>query len=129
MDVGKQINLGSVSFDVAIERVTTALAHEGFGILSRIDMSATLKKKLGVDFRPYTILGACNPPLAHKALSAVPEVGLLLPCNVVVEEIDGEVHASIADPMGLLAQLDHEGLVEVACEVAEKIDRVLLALS
>jgi len=85
-------------YDEALEKVGAALKEQGFGILTRIDVSATLKEKLDVDFRPYAILGACNPKLAHRALSARPEVGLLLPCNVTVEQEDGGVSVKIADP-------------------------------
>jgi uncharacterized protein (DUF302 family) len=85
-------------FEKAIERVGAALKEQGFGILTRIDVKSTLKEKLDVDFRDYVILGACNPRLAHQALSARPEVGLLLPCNVTVEQADGGVDVRIADP-------------------------------
>jgi uncharacterized protein (DUF302 family) len=90
-------------FESAIEKVGAALMEQGFGILTRIDVKATLKEKLGVDFRDYAILGACNPKLAHRALSARPEVGLLLPCNVTVEEADGGVAVRIADPEIMMA--------------------------
>jgi uncharacterized protein (DUF302 family) len=87
-----------VPFDEALERVGAALREQGFGILTRIDVKSTLKEKLGVDFREYVILGACNPKLAHRALSARPEVGLLLPCNVTLEKANGGVLVRIADP-------------------------------
>ena len=90
----KKVNYG---FDEAIERVTEELKKEGFGILSEIDVKATLKKKMDIDFPNYKILGACNPPLAHKALSAEPEIGLLLPCNVIVYENNNEVSVSAID--------------------------------
>jgi uncharacterized protein (DUF302 family) len=85
-------------FDQALERVGAALKEQGFGILTRIDVKSTLKEKLDVDFRDYVILGACNPKLAHRALSSRPDVGLLLPCNVTVEQADGGVSVKIADP-------------------------------
>ena len=95
-------------FDEAVERVRAELAKEGFGVLCEIDVRATLKEKLGVDSEPYLILGACNPPLAHRALEAEPEVGVLLPCNVVVYEREGESHISAVDPERMLSIVDNE---------------------
>ncbi len=117
------------SYDEAITAVTTELQKEGFGILTEIDVKATLKKKLDVDFRPYKILGACNPTLAHKALTLVPDVGLLLPCNVTVaQEEDGRIHINIIDPQQMLGVVDHPGLEEVACDAEERLRRVADAL-
>ena len=117
------------SYDEAITAVTDELKKEGFGILTEIDVKATLKKKLDVDFRPYKILGACNPPLAHKALSLVPEVGLLLPCNVTVaQEEDGRIHISIINPQQMLGVVDHPGMAEIACDAEERLRRVAAAL-
>jgi len=118
-------------FDAALEKVGAALKEQGFGILTRIDVRSTLKEKLGVDFRDYAILGACNPKLAHRALSARPDVGLLLPCNVTVEEAEGGVVIKIADPQVMMATggfEDDETIVAVAAEAHELLGRVAKAL-
>ena len=123
---GKPVDLG---FEEAIETVTEELDKEGFGILTEIDVQATLKKKLGEDMPPYRILGACNPPLAHQAVSAVPEIGLLLPCNVLVREDDqGKVHVSFMDPGSVLGLVDNPDVVPLAEQVKAKLERVLAAL-
>ena len=123
---GKPVDLG---FEEAIETVTEELDKEGFGILTEIDVQATLKKKLGEDMRPYRILGACNPPLAHQAVSAVPEIGLLLPCNVLVrEDDDGKVHVSFMDPGSVLGLVDNPDVEPLADQVKERLERVLAAL-
>jgi len=123
---GKPVDLG---FDEAIETVTEELEKEGFGILTEIDVQATLKKKLGEDMPPYRILGACNPPLAHQAVSAVPEIGLLLPCNVLVREDDqGKVHVSFMDPGSVLGLVDNPDVLPLAEQVKAKLERVLSAL-
>lgn len=123
---GKPVDL---SFDEAIETVTEELGKEGFGVLTEIDVQATLKKKLGEDMRPYRILGACNPPLAHQAITAVPEIGLLLPCNVLVREDDeGKVHVSFMDPGSVLGLVDNPDVEPLAAQVREKLERVLAAL-
>lgn len=117
-------------FDSAIEKVTAALKEEGFGVLTEIDVKATLKKKIDVDFRPYTILGACNPPLAHTALSQAPEVGLLLPCNVTVaQEADGQILVSIIDPEVMLGMADVPALNDIACDAKARLQRVVDSLS
>lgn len=122
-------NLGKVDFDGAVEKVTAALKTEGFGVLTEIDVKATLKKKLDVDFRKYKILGACNPPLAHRALSEEALVGLLLPCNVVVfEEADQTISMSIVNPMEMFKVVSNSKLEEIAGEVNEKLKRVLEAV-
>jgi uncharacterized protein (DUF302 family) len=116
-------------FNAALARVTEALQAEGFGVLTEIDVKDTLKKKLGVDFRPYKILGACNPPLAHRALTAAPEVGLLLPCNVVVTQLnDQTTDVSIIDPLSMLGFMGRPELEPIASEARARLDRVITAL-
>jgi uncharacterized protein (DUF302 family) len=117
------------TFGDAVAATREALAGEGFGVLTEIDVKATLKKKLDEDFRNYLILGACNPPLAHRALMAVPGIGLLLPCNVVVsEEDDGTVVVSTVDPKAMFQVVDHPGVAPIAEEVGAKLQRVLAAI-
>lgn len=126
--LGRTVRLNA-DFSTALERVTAALKVEGFGILTEIDVKETLKKKLDVDFRPYKILGACNPPLAHRALSAAPEVGLLLPCNVTVSYVeDGVTDVSLVDPIAMLGVVRYAELEPVAQEAAARLDRVAAAL-
>lgn len=116
-------------FDDIVERATEALAAEGFGVLTRIDVKATLKKKLDVDFRPYLILGACNPGYAHQALLAEDKVGTMLPCNVVVQERDGgEIEVSAVDPIASMAAIDNPALGEMASEVQAKLRKVIAAI-
>jgi len=117
--------LPDTSYADAVRTVTELLAGEGFGILTEIDVRTTLKKKLDVDFRPYVILGACNPPLAHKALSAEPMIGALLPCNVIVMERDGggSIVAAFKPTVGF-QMIRTEGVQPVAAEVETKLQRV-----
>jgi uncharacterized protein (DUF302 family) len=118
-----------VSFDKAIERVTQALQAEGFGVLTDIDIAATLKKKLNRDMPPYRILGACNPPLAHRALESEPSIGLLLPCNVVVRQDGaGAVLVEFMDPYAVLGLVDKPEIATLASEVRQKLERVMQAL-
>jgi len=123
----------SSGFDDAVETVTAALKEEGFGVLTRIDVHTTFKEKLDVDFRPYTILGACNPALANKALTVHPEAGLLLPCNVTVEQAPGGgslVRIINARQMMQAAGLDaNPALLEVGIEAGERLERVAASLA
>lgn len=117
-------------FDEAIAKVTEELSKEGFGVLTTIDVKATLKKKLDVDRRPYTILGACNPVLANQAISNEPDIGLLLPCNVLVrEEEDGSINVGFMDPSAVLQLVDNEEIPQLAGHVREKLMRVRDALA
>jgi uncharacterized protein (DUF302 family) len=118
-----------MEFDAALQRVTEALKAEGFGVLTEIDVKATLHKKLGVDFRPYRILGACNPPLAYRALSAAPEVGLLLPCNVTVAQGEGDlIDVSMIDPLAMMSVMSNPVLAEIADEAQARLQRVAASL-
>jgi uncharacterized protein (DUF302 family) len=114
-----------LSFADAVERVRAELKTEGFGVLCEIDVQATLREKLGVEGEPYLILGACNPPLAHQALRAEPELGVLLPCNVVVFQRGGETHISAIDPERMLSIVDNEELGSVAAEVKSRLGAVV----
>ncbi|AWV05494.1 ABC transporter ATP-binding protein (plasmid) [Burkholderia sp. JP2-270] len=117
------------SFDEAIERVKQELAKEGFGILSDIDVAETLKKKLGETMPRYRILGACNPTLAHRALQAEPEIGLLLPCNVVAREDEaGVVHIDVIEPIAMFELVENSDLTKLATEVSERLKRALNAI-
>lgn len=117
-------------FNAAVDKVTEELGKEGFGVLTEIDVSATLKKKLDIDRAPYKILGACNPQLAHQALEADPDIGVLLPCNVVVrEEPDGSVTVGFMDPAAVLKLVEKEGVDTLAGEVRSRLERVRDALA
>lgn len=130
--MGTQYGFGktvSYAFDEAISRVTQALQAEGFGILSEIDVAATLKKKLGLDMPPYRILGACNPPLAHRAIQAEPSIGLLLPCNVLVRQDDqGKVQVEFMDTDAVLKLVGKPEIAALATEVRQRLERVMSAL-
>jgi uncharacterized protein (DUF302 family) len=123
---GKVVEL---DFDAAIDRVTEELAKEGFGILTVIDVQATLKVKLDVEMKPYRILGACNPVLANQAISAVPDIGLLLPCNVLVREDEqGQVHIEFMDPGAVLGLVNDPAVDPLASQVKQKLEAVMAAL-
>ena len=115
----------AVPFADAVERVRTELKEEGFGVLCEIDVQATLRENLGVEQEPYTILGACNPPLAHRALSAEPQLDTLLPCNVVVYERDGQTHISAIDADRMLSIVANEELAPIAAQVRDKLATVV----
>ena len=123
---GKTVEMG---FADAVARVTQALQGEGFGVLTDIDVAETMKKKLNQDMPPYRILGACNPPLAHRALEAEPAIGLLLPCNVVVrQDHAGKVHVEFMDPNAVLELVDKPEINRVASEVRQRLERVMAAV-
>jgi uncharacterized protein (DUF302 family) len=117
------------SFEETLERVTSALKDQGFGVLTEIDVQETLKKKLNVDFRKYRILGACNPPFAYQALQAEDNIGVLLPCNVIVQETaDGSVAVSAMDPTEAMAMVENADLKDVAEQVRARLQRVIDSL-
>jgi len=125
---GLSVELGDVDFDAAIERVTEALKGQGFGVLTDIDVKATLKKKLDVDYPRYRILGACNPPIAHKALLAEPDVGLLLPCNVIVREHDAGVRVAFIDPISMFSVVNRDDMQPLAADVSRLLAAAAQAL-
>lgn len=118
-------HLPGIRFEVALAGVRDALVAEGFGVMSRIDVDETLRERLGVDFRRYAILGACNPRIAHRALYAEEHIGLLFPCHVVVQEHEGGSTISAADPQVVLRLIDNPELDPIAAETAERLRRVL----
>mgnify|MGYP003572857237 FL=1 len=127
-DFGFTRTLTNVKLDDAKNRITAALKSEGFGVLTEIDVKATLKKKIDVDFRPYVILGACNPPIAHKALLAEPALGLLLPCNVVVAETDdGSSEIAVIKPSAMFSLVKNPAMEPLVKDVTERLTRALEA--
>jgi uncharacterized protein (DUF302 family) len=118
-----------VAFDAAVEKVKAELKKEGFGVLTDIDVRKTLNDKLGVDFRPYRILGACNAPFAYKALQAEDKIGTMLPCNVIVQELEpGQVEVAAIDPLASMAAVQNIDLGTIGLEVREKLKKVVAAL-
>lgn len=127
-DLGIRTTL-KTSFEQAVQKTTDALKTEGFGVLTQIDVKTTLKEKINVDFRRYVILGACNPALAHRALSANADVGLLLPCNVTVQEAGDEILVTAVDPLLMLGILRDDATVKaVAVEAKAKLEKVISSL-
>jgi uncharacterized protein (DUF302 family) len=117
-----------LTYEQAIEKVTAELKKEGFGVLTFIDVKETLKQKINVDFKKYAILGACNPPIAHRALQEEEQLGLLLPCNVIVYEKEGKTNISIFDPMVMTWIIENDHMKPIATEAQEKLQRVLNAI-
>ena len=117
-----------IPFAAAVDKVTAELQREGFGVLTTIDVKETLKKKLNVDFKQYKILGACNPPFAHAALCAEEEIGLLLPCNVIVYEKESKSTVAVFDPMSLAKLIDNAEVGRIAAEVRQRLERVIAAV-
>ncbi len=118
------------TMDEAIARVTEALKERGFGVLTEIDVRATLKKKIGADFRPYVILGSCNPNFAHKALQAEDKIGVMLPCNVIVQELaPGRVEVAAVDPVASMAAIENPALEPIAGEVRQRLKDVIASLA
>jgi uncharacterized protein (DUF302 family) len=117
-----------MEFDAAVEKVTAELQKEGFGVLTTIDVRETLKKKLNVDFKKYKILGACNPPFAHKALQAEEEIGLLLPCNVVVYEKNGGSVVAAFDPMSMSKVMENPAIEPIAAAVKQRLERAIASV-
>ena len=128
-DLGMSAKLSCANLKDAEELVAEELKKEGFGVLTEIDVAETLKKKIDVDFRPYKILGACNPTLAHKALELAPDVGLLLPCNVVLQKQDNEIRVSIIDPTKMANVVPTNELEPLMSEAKEKLQRVVDSLA
>ncbi|MBL1233262.1 MAG: DUF302 domain-containing protein [Flavobacteriales bacterium] len=116
-------------FDEAIEKVTEELQKEGFGVLTEIDVKAIFKKKIDVDFRPYKILGACNPHFAHQAIQAEEKIGTMLPCNVIVQQLDnGKVEVSAVNPMASMMAVKNDALEDIATQVSNKLENVIKQL-
>lgn len=117
-----------VPFSEAVERTIAALKAQGFGVLTRIDVQSTLKEKIGADFRPYVILGACNPKMAHEALKAEDKIGTMLPCNVVVQEVDGGTEVAAVDPVASMQAIQNASLASIAEKVRDELKAVIEAI-
>jgi len=129
MDYYFKTTMSNTTFDEAIEKTIEELQKEGFGVLTEIDIKATLKKKLNVDFYNYKILGACNAPFAYKALQAEDKIGTMLPCNVIVQEKEaGTIEVSAVDPMASMQAIPNETLGDIAHEIRAKLERVIFSL-
>lgn len=115
-------------FDDAVEKTVAALKQHGFGILTRIDVRNTLKEKIGAEFRPYVILGACNPHMAHKALQTEDKIGTMLPCNVIVQEIGGKSEVAAVDPVASMQAINNAALAEIATKVREELRAAIQSL-
>jgi uncharacterized protein (DUF302 family) len=127
--IGMTRQIPGLDYDQAVERAKKALQEEGFGVLTEIDVQATLKEKIDVDFRPYLIIGACNPHLSHRVLETSPEFGMLMPCNVVVETEDDGVRVSMADPAAMAAMSERStGIQPIVAEARQKLRRALDAI-
>ena len=118
----------STTFDEAVERTVAALKQHGFGVLTRIDVKNTLKEKIGAEFRPYVILGACNPQLAHQALQAEDKIGTMLPCNVIVQDLDGKAEVAAVDPVASMQAIDNPALAAIATKVRDELKAVVQSL-
>ncbi len=115
-------------FDQAVERTIAALKSRGFGVLTKIDVKATLKEKIGAEFHPYTILGACNPTMAHQALQAEDKIGTMLPCNVIVQEIDGKSEVAAVDPVASMQAIENDALATIAGKVRDELKAAIQSL-
>lgn len=115
-------------FPQAVDKVTAALKARGFGVLTRIDVQSTLREKIGAEFRPYVILGACNPKMAHQALQAEDKIGTMLPCNVVVQEIDGKTEIAAVDPVASMQAIQNKSLATIAAQVGDELKAAIEAI-
>lgn len=117
-----------IPFTQAIDKTTAALKEHGFGVLTRIDVQSTLKEKIGADFRPYVILGACNPKMAHQALQAEDKIGTMLPCNVIVQQLDGKTEVAAVDPVASMQAVQNDRLASIAAKVREELKAVVQSI-